>query len=149
MLSDSVTRVGHMFTDLNTAHVLLTTLDRVGPLLCLLTGEERKTFFEQTAVAELLNLSRLVSRETVEAMYEGVVDHLVDFAQSPTWQFSKAPAQLAPAPGLASAEGGQSGTRQPAARTVQLSAQRGGPQPRGAFRPGASSVAVAAQEQVP
>jgi hypothetical protein len=148
-LSDAVTRVGHMFADLNAAHVPLTALDRVGPLLRLLTGDERKAFFAQPAVAALLDRSRLVSRETVEAMYQGVVDHLGAFARSPTWRFSKAPAQRAPAPGPASAEGGPSGTRQPAARTVPLSAPRGVPHPRGAFRPGASSVAAAAPAQEP
>ena len=103
----------------------------------------------QTAVAALLDRSQLVSSEKVEAMYQGVVNHLGYFAWSPTWRFSKAPAQLALASGPASVEGGPSGTRQPAARTVPLLAPRGGPQPRGAFLPGASSVAAAAPAQAP
>ena len=73
-----------MFADLNAAHVPLTALDKVGPLLCLLTVEEKKAFLAQTAVAALLDLSQLVSRETVEVMYQGVVNHLGDFARSPT-----------------------------------------------------------------
>ena len=80
-------------------------------------------------------------------MYHGVVDHLGDFARSPTCRFSKP--KRAPATGPASAEGGPSGTRQPAARTVPPSAPRGGPQPRGAFRPGAASVAAVAPVLVP
>ena len=102
--SDTVTHVKHMFVDLNAAHVPLTVLDKVGPLLRLLTVEEKKAFLAQTAVAALLDRSRLVSHETVEAIYQGVVDHLGDIAWSPTWRLSEP--QRAPATGPASAEGG-------------------------------------------
>ena len=130
-LSDAVTRVEQMFTDLQAAFVTLTALDKVSHLLHLLTGDKRKAFLAQPEVATLLDRSRLVSCETMEEMCRGVLDHLGDFARFPTWRFSKAPAQRAPAPGPASADGGQCGTRQPAARTVLPSAPRGGQQPRG------------------
>ena len=58
-LLDAVTRVWHMFADLNAAHVPLTALNRVGLLLCLLTGDERKAFFAQLAVAALRDRSRV------------------------------------------------------------------------------------------
>ena len=98
-LSDEVICVEHMFVDLNAVHVPLTALD-------LLTVEEKKAFLVQTVVAALLDLSRLVSCKTVVVMYQGVINHLGDFAWSPTWWFSKQ--QLAPAMGPASAEGGPS-----------------------------------------
>ena len=51
----------------------------------------------QTAAAALLNRSWLVSSETVEAMYQGVVDHLSDFAKPPPGgsASSSCPLQLA------------------------------------------------------
>ena len=55
MLLDTVTRVEHMFMDLNAAHVPLTALDKVWTLLSLLTVEEKKAFLAQTAVAVLLD----------------------------------------------------------------------------------------------
>ena len=84
-LSDVVTRIKHIFADLNAVHVPLTALDKVWPLLCLLTVEEKKVFLAQTAVAALLDRPQLVSCKTVEAMYHGVVNHLGYFAWSPTW----------------------------------------------------------------
>ena len=84
---------------INAEHIQLTALDKVGPLLCLLTVEEKKAFLEQMAFAALLDRSRLVSSETVEVLYRREVNHLGNFAWSPTWLFSKQ--QWAPATGQA------------------------------------------------
>ena len=85
-LSDAVTRVEHMFTDLQAAFVTLTALDRVGHLLRLLTEDERKAFLAQPEVAALLDRFRLVSCETMEEMCQGVLGHLGDFTRSPTYE---------------------------------------------------------------
>ena len=83
-----VMHIEHIFSDLNAAHVQLTVLDKVGPLLGLLTVEEEKAFLVQTAVAVLLDRSLLVSHKTVEVMYHG--GHVPWGGQSP-WRLHLVP----------------------------------------------------------